>query len=334
MGFRYSIENFRGIAILFVVFSHLASIRYAGDAGKYLYYLVGDATAWFVFISGYLFAYLEFGRFSFPSYMKKKLQYVLLPYLIISSLTIAGAVAAGLPQALGLSALGFTGWALVVGGAIVPPLWFIPMITLFFLITPAIHALRDNKWLYLVCAIGMALSLFTSRPFLNTNPLFAFIHFVGFYALGVLASVNARQIDKLSPSRATGLMLLSIAIFLISAGFYTEYDPGATFLEDSGELDVMQLGKLALLVAVFIGFEKFFNRRNAMLSYVANVSFGLFFVHGLFLGSAAFLSQHIDFPNDLSFIAAEAATVLLFSFGTVALVKKLLGTRSRYVIGC
>jgi surface polysaccharide O-acyltransferase-like enzyme len=334
MGFRYSIENFRGVAILFVVLSHLMSIHYAGDVGKYLYYLLGDATAWFIFISGYLFAYLEFGKFNFPNYMKKKLQYVLLPYLIISGLAIGMAVAAGVPQLVGLSALGFTAWALLAGGILIPPLWFIPMITLFFLATPALNAMRNHKALYIACALALAVSLFTARPFGNTNPLLAFIHFAGFYLLGVLAAINAQRIDSLSTPWAATLVLVGLAVFVAGAPLYPGHDPGETFSRHSGDLDVMQLGKLALLVAVFIGFEKFFNRRNALLSYVANISFGIFFVHGVFMGTSSTLAMHIDFPNDLSLLATEAVVVLLLSFSTVALLKKLLGSRSRYVIGC
>lgn len=334
MKFKYAIENFRAIAILFVMCSHLTSYRYAGDVGNAIFFLFGGGTIWFIFISGYLFAHIEFGKYHFVSYMKKKIPYVVVPYLVFSTLAIAAGINYAHPQLLGLSNWGYVGWSLLVGGAVIYPLWFIPMMILFYLASPLIYASRHSKALYVMAAGFIAYSLYFPRPVLNLNPFLSFPYFLGYYLLGVLAAVNAKAIDRLSTGASLAWIALGLAVFLASGFFYTGFDPGASFFRDAGQLGHMQLGKLGLLIAVFLGFEKFFNQRNAVLSYIAGISFGLFFVHGLFMGSFSNMSMHLDFSNDVSMILAEALVVIPSAFLTVFLIKKLLGRRSRYVIGC
>ena len=134
--FRYSLENFRGIAIFFVMFSHIISIQSMGRLGGYLYYFVGDATTWFVFISGYLFYYLEVNNFKYADYLWKKLKYVILPYLILSIPVIFFWISISQNLLYGLTPLKFMLWSLLAGGIAVGPMWFIPMIALFFIFTP------------------------------------------------------------------------------------------------------------------------------------------------------------------------------------------------------
>jgi hypothetical protein len=93
------------------------------------------------------------------------------------------------------------------------------------------------------------------------------------------------------------------------------------------------VGKLGLLLSVFLGFEKFFNQPNAVLGYIARISFGLFFVHGLYLGTIYKIMPFVDVHSATATLLLEAAVLLGLSFATVLVVKKLLGRRSRYVIG-
>lgn len=334
MKFKYSIENFRAIAILFVMFSHLTSYRYAGDVGNAIFFLFGGGTIWFIFISGYLFSHIEFGKYDFVSYMKKKIPYVVVPYLVFSALAIAAGISYAHPQLLGLSNWAYAGWSLLVGGAVIYPLWFIPMMILFYLASPLIYRLRHSKALYVITLVAIVYSLYFPRPVLNLNPFLSFPYFLGYYLLGVLASLNHQAIEKMSTGWSLAWIGLGLAVFLASGFFYTGFDPGASFFRDAGKLGHMQLGKLGLLIAVFLGFEKFFNRRNAVLSYIAGISFGLFFVHGLFMGSFSNMSMHLDFHNDVSMIFSEGLVVIPSAFITVFLLKKLLGKRSRYAIGC
>ena len=80
------IHNFRGIAILFVVGGHILLSWPENEhplAKDVLYSIWQNGTVLFVFIAGYLFQYL-IGKYRTFDYWKKKLRYVILPYLLIS----------------------------------------------------------------------------------------------------------------------------------------------------------------------------------------------------------------------------------------------------------
>lgn len=120
--FRYSLENFRGVAIIFVMLSHISSFQSMGAASNYLFFFLGDATAWFVFISGYLFYYLEVNKFKYFDYMQKKLKYVILPYLILSIPAILVGLYFLRNILYDLTPLNYTFWSLLTGGMVVGPI--------------------------------------------------------------------------------------------------------------------------------------------------------------------------------------------------------------------
>lgn len=112
--FDYAIENFRGVAILFVVFSHVDSLLLAG--GLHLRFLLVDASAFFVFIAGFLFFKLEVLSFNFYSYLKRKAQNVLSPYLFFSMVAFLIGAWFGKNEIYGLTLSKYFVWSFVVGG--------------------------------------------------------------------------------------------------------------------------------------------------------------------------------------------------------------------------
>ena len=126
--FKYSVENFRGIAIFFVMLSHLSSFSSLGPAGKYLLFTFVDATTWFVFISGYLFSHIEKNiNFKYIDYIYKKFKFVIIPYLILSIPAILVGLYFQRHTLLELNVAEYILWSLSVGGSVVGPMWFIPM---------------------------------------------------------------------------------------------------------------------------------------------------------------------------------------------------------------
>ena len=87
----------------------------------------------------------------------------------------------------------------MVGGSIVGPLWFVPMIGLYFITAPLFLIL--SKLPYAIFSIItfsiVLLSLFTDRPFNQYNPFLSYIHFFGFYILGVYFSTFSQFRIKL-----------------------------------------------------------------------------------------------------------------------------------------
>jgi peptidoglycan/LPS O-acetylase OafA/YrhL len=103
------------------------------------------------------------------------------------------------------------------------------------------------------------------------------------------------------------------------------------FFEGLGVFNLIQFGKLVLLIAVFICFEKYLNKKNRLLGYLAEISFGLFFIHGFYMALYARINPA---AGSVMQGFGEFMLVILGSIITVYLTKALLRKRSRYVIGC
>lgn len=336
MKFRYSIENFRGLAILFVMLSHVESLRQLGSIGEFAYFTIVDATTWFVFISGYLFYYIEHKRFDYLSYLWKKAKYVILPYLVLSIPAIVAGMLADRARLLDLSPLAYVTWSLVVGGAVVGPMWFIPMIALFFVVSWLFNRIAGGRMIYLATLIGLVISLFSTRPINDMNPFLSFIHFFGFYLLGMSAAKAGHVTDRINQTRMSWvLIILGLAGFLFAAWMH---DPNVGeelgFFNGFGKFNSYQFGKLCLLVAVFFFLGRYAEFKNRFLGYLAEISFGLFFIHGFFMLFFKKISQYVEIPSAGATFMVELAMVTVGSVFAVFLIKLLLGKKSRYVIGC
>lgn len=332
--FQYSVENLRGLAILFVVLSHITSLRAVGPAGQYLSFVFQDATAWFVFISGYLFNHVEQARFNYRDYLRKKAKFVILPYLVLSVPAIIVGIAFNRHVIMGLSPEAYSLWSLVVGGAVIVPMWFIPMIALFFLASPLFHQLRSAWAQALLAVAGLALSLFTARPVDNLNPFLSFGHFAGFYLLGILFSAQFREFKHLVDARL--MIVLSLLLFVATScwHFALRAEPPLGFFDGVGRFDLSLFGKLTLLVAVFHLFDRYIDVPNRFLGWLADISFGIFFLHGFFMALSMKLGQRLAGWPPQVMLALELALVLGGAMLAVLGVKRILGKRSRYVIGC
>lgn len=306
-----------------------------GGIGKYLNFTLTDATTWFVFISGYLFCYLEVNKFNYMEYLLKKAKYVILPYFFFAFIALSLKLYVSQNILFDLTPVNYVLWSLLVGWAIVFPLWFIPMIVIFFLMTPVFNSLSKTKLLYVVTFFALIFSAFSSRPINNSNAILAFLHFLGFYLFGVLAASNASALDNLSKSAKTIIITVSFFVFLISASLYFKQPKfPLDFFGGLGLPNYISIGKLALLIAIFFLFERFMNRENKILGYFAKISFGLFFVHGFVIYAfSKFMARNVFF-SEAGKVFLEVGVVFFVSIAVVLIMKKVLKKRSRYVVGC
>lgn len=333
--FRYSLDNFRGLSIIFVMFSHLSSFEALGTVGDASYFLVGNATAWFVFISGYLFYYIESKNFQYADYLLKKLKFVIIPYLLLSIPAILAGMYFSRPKVLGLDNASYVIWSLIVGGSIVGPMWFIPMIAVFFLMSPLFHRLANHRAVYPMAALALVFSMFSARPLNGTNPLLSFLHFLGFYLMGLAFAKSATYTSELKTSTRRVLIVAGFTLFLWAALWYEgPYSDAPGFFVGLGTFNLLQFGKWALLIMLFFLFEQSFNRPNRMLGYFAKVSFGLFFIHGFHSVFFSKFKQYVPYWSTLQIFLGEVFFVAIAPVATVYVLKLLLGKKSRYVIGC
>ncbi len=339
--YHYAMDNFRALAILFVLASHADSVLDIGKAGYYLNFLFANATAWFVFISGYFFYFIESKRFQYRDFLLKKAKFLLMPYLFLSS--IAMLIGVGMfdqHESLGLSLGSYLLWALIVGGNIIGPLWFMPMIMLFFMLSPIFYRLSNQRGLIIVVVIALLLSFMTFRPYNNSNPLLAMIHFMGFFWFGILVAKYHSNIQAwLTKGWRFGLLAgLGLLLFLLSGQWELNSDTMMKmgFWDHLGEINFYQTGKFGLLVVIFLSLYRYFNYRIPVMSYLANISFGLFFLHGFGLWLYDWLAPR--FPEvfiDHNWSAVtQIGFIFLFSWLVIVLTQHLLKEKSRYVIGC
>lgn len=333
--YKHSLNNFRGVAILFVMLSHFRSFDGAGSLDDIFHFLVSDATSWFIFISGYFFKYLEVDKFSYRRYMWKKTKYVLLPYIILSIPSILIGVFSSREMLYGLTKLNFAWWSLLVGGATVAPMWFIPMIAVFFLCAPLFNFLAKSPLIGMFTILALVISIFTSRPINNLNPFLSFVHFSGFYMLGILGATQEERLKNLSSRYKILISSAALMIFVVSFYIYREAESqSAGFFQGLGTFNLLQFGKAVLLVAILLIFDMFLNKKNLVLGFLAEISFGLFFIHGFFLPIFNMLSSYMVEEGLFVRFTLEILVVVIFSIFSVTMLRRVLRKRSRYVIGC
>jgi probable poly-beta-1,6-N-acetyl-D-glucosamine export protein len=241
------------------------------------------------------------------------------------------------PHFLDVSVPSYVVWSLVVGGAMVPPLWFIPMITLVFGLSFVSIRLSRTWLIHLLAIAGLVFTVFSERPFENLNPLLALLHFIGFYLAGIVCSVHAPDLARLKGTPASRVLMVAGGVWFAAAatGFLTFGQPANTFAEGLGHLNFRQLGKVGLLITVFLLFQEFLDRPTLVLGYFARVSFGLYFIHGFLMMIFQKVLERTEIAQSppLVHFVAETAFVLGLSVLLAEATKSMLKARSRYVIG-
>lgn len=335
--FNYSIDNFRGVSIIFVMFSHLETFASLGFLGEVLHFIFVNASAWFVFISGYLFFKLENKNFTYEIYFLKKIKNVMIPYLILSLPGIVFGIILNKPAIFEITIINYIIWSLLAGGMMVPPLWFMPMMFIFFGLSPIFNKLGRSRYIFSAMMGGMLISIFTFRSIGNLNPLLSFIHFIGFFILGIYVAKNSEIIDLLLKEKIYYQlsMFVGFIIFISTFIFQKKYNPLPNgFFSGIGEVNFYQLNKLGLLIIVYVIFNKFLSKKNKFLKPFSELSFGLFFIHGFFMVIFNKIKNYLDLNNPLYVMYTEIFVVIVISIIVTKFAKILLGARSRYVIGC
>jgi peptidoglycan/LPS O-acetylase OafA/YrhL len=334
------IENFRAIAIVLVILSHLSAWQHISQSLSISYkFHFGNATTVFVFISGFLFKYLADEKgYDYFYYMKAKCKNVLSPYLFFSLIATTVAILSGRYMMYGLTVDSFALWSLLVGGAVVAPLWFIPMIFLFFFLSPLLIRVSNSRFFAAFLMIFMLLSLFTSRPYYNQNPFLSCIHFSGFFFLGMFFSIKSvRNSVLISGDLKYLVLLVSTAIYMFSY-FCCKNDlsnDAVGFYFSMASINYHQLGKLSLIIFLFIVLKNTLNTKVKILAYVANISFGLFFTHGFFIAAFNSIATRYYINSSLLYFILEMLFAVGLSIFFIELVRRVLGNkRSRYVVGC
>jgi peptidoglycan/LPS O-acetylase OafA/YrhL len=322
------IQAARVIAIFLVVLSHTRFLFHPDDAvwSPAMLLLLRSINLIFIFISGFLFQYLS-ATFHYRSYLKSKWRNVVLPYLICS-IPALFMFLSGIKDVSKTGAPAFVDSGvevtlfLLLTGSHLTPFWFIPVMVIFYLLSPLFLALDRHPRFYLLLWPLLVLSFALSRSPGDVSPL----HNAAFYLpvyLGGMCLAHLRE--RVMPALARWYPLLAGAILL-----------PLLFHEGSfGQEGVYLVSKLLFCLAVLGLLYRYVNGLPPLMIRLGDMSFGVFFVHQYVIASIEKVQHrlHVTPMSGIGTFILAAILVTAVSLAIVRLVQLTAGRHSRQLIG-
>lgn len=323
------IHYFRALAITFIVAGHSidAMIWSNIDVERLIRIVLSNGSVLFVFIAGYLFQHLS-NKLRGMRYFSSKVKNVILPYFLISIPAILISITVFEQERVWDGFYEKSIWEQVVffylSGAHLAPLWFIPMICIFYLISPLLLELDKGRLIYVMIPVFIVLSCIVGRGL----PHYSFVHFLSAYVLGMYFSKYKEDINPII-SRVP-LLALTFALMVVFAAvefFYTT----ATM---SYWNYLQKLSMAVFFLGLFIRFNS--HLTSKFVSRVADNSFGIFFIHSYALTSGKMLYEwsfgSLASGNAVLLVAVIGLTLIL-CFYLIELIRSMFGKHSRMLVG-
>jgi surface polysaccharide O-acyltransferase-like enzyme len=339
------VHSLRAIAILFVVAGHCVwFLPTTGDSRALRIFmgLFGDGSVVFVFVAGFLFCHLHQG-FEYGSYLKKKLSNIVVPYLLVSIPAIVLALfrhdpAAQYPQLAGHSVLYRILWFYIKGGAHMDfPLWFIPVIALYFLAAPLFSHIIGQPALFWVVPPLFVVSALLHRPqFPNLDTFHAALYLLPAYLMGMWAGRSDQTTLKPLQDRPFLLYALLIVCWMIPFALDNHignHEESGYFTFETGIIDWLFVQKALLAVLLALALKRWPEAWHRRLSPLADTSFAVFFVHAYWLRVASHAFAQYPVQGGLLTVCLFTAVIYALSHGTALTVKAVFPRYSRYLIG-
>ena len=345
--FLNSLNHFRAIAIAMIVAGHCAYLigaRFDTFLERLFFSLISGGTALFVFISGFLFHYIFYKRYSFKTFMLGKIKKVLLPYSLFSILPISYVLFARVGYYSDFSSAGnsfirdyvIPAVQYYLTGSFAIAYWYIPFVMVIFLMSPLHIAFIKTpfKGQILITFLLFVVSLFLHRPVGNIAVAQSVVYFTPVYLFGILCSEKKEIIySKLKNKEIYVLLLLaSVAVLQVVLGHAGSYAK-APFAYDG--IDLMLIQKVLLCLFFMVWLHRFEALDSRPINALASTSFAIFFMHSYFVMVGEKLFEALGTPagSPLLWCAFLTTVVVLVCLGLALGVKKLIPTYSRYVVG-
>jgi len=340
VAFNNHIHNFRALAIIGVVCAHSLH-NFTWPAGSLTFQsldtIFNQSTIWFAFISGFLFQYL-LPKYQTTKYYRAKAKNVITPYLLwsIPALVVAlFIIPQDVPSSFYEGSLFEQAFLFLVTGRHLAPFWYIPTITLIFLMAPLLRLIDAYRLPYLILPLLIVLSAYLGRDGLlvvfdlpaSFSSLAKAVYLLAPYMMGMLAS---RYHDKIMDLMAR---LHWVLLALAGTFFYLE-------IEHYHQQHLyIYLFKMLTCFSLLYYLRQLDWLLGTRFKIVADLSFGLFFIHGFVL-AALKLAHGWLYPGaalpggTLLSYGLFCAVVILACLAMLKVAKFLLGTNSRWTIGC
>lgn len=337
-------DYLRALAIMLIVLGHSV---YNSEKGfpVLLESLVRGGTAVFVFISGFFLHAVFSKNFELQTFLVKKLKNVYVPFLVVSVVGLAFRVFGwGVIEGLPMNKIGLNIFHTVKNFYVLYPHWYIPFIMAVFILSPFyLGFLRLPVWrqLLMLCMFSL-LAVFLHRPHGNASVLQSILYYTPFYLLGMLYSQHRvwfeqkhQQITLIAVVLVAGAMYLQTYVWVWVGNYHK------SFFGFRG-VDLQFIQKIGLCFILLTICQMLARREKTYLwlKEAGDLSFAIFFLHPLFTMAMQNIFPQLGWKN-LSGGAwfSVAMTFLVFSihflgsFYTARLVKSLLPTKSRWLIG-
>jgi surface polysaccharide O-acyltransferase-like enzyme len=323
------IHSFRAIAIFFIVSGHCIDgfdWQQNKDMERILKIIFGNGTVLFVFIAGYLFQYLSV-KYNFYKYFYSKFKYVISPYLIISIPAIIAFTFFVERETVWEGFYNNPVWVQVVlfylTGLHLAPLWFIPMIVMFYISSPFLIKADNSKYFYILLPLFFLISYFIDRGF----PYQSFIHFFSIYVFGMFFSRYRSHLDSIISNGIVILFLLIIIVFLC----FSEY------LIDKGTMTYLNFVQKTCLSVFLLGLLIKLNgmHQSKFIALIADSSFGIYFIHSYVITGAKLIVLNFNgrlFEGGYLFTLTPFI-VMSICVCFVLIVNKIFKSKSRFFIG-
>jgi surface polysaccharide O-acyltransferase-like enzyme len=342
--FLPGLHAFRAIATVMVVGQHAAwALPWPPDstARRVLADVLDNSTVLFVFLAGFLFAHLS-GRYSYTGFLRRRFTMVVLPYLCVLAPAAVLAVlsprvggpftdVAGEPEVLRL------GWFVLHGATMVNiALWFVPMITLYYLLAPVFGAFLRWPGLYWLLALLVPLSLLAHRQAIvpHADILAMALYYLSAYVLGMCASHHRARLELCARYWwvLAGGYVLALVAEIAWDPHHGNYDGAALFTTEHGAVDWIFAQKLLLCLALLATTQRFSDRLRGLRG-LGFAGFSVFLVHCYLVNALKLGMAGLHLGGSVPAWLGTTAAALAGSLLLVRAARAVLGPWSPYVIG-
>lgn len=300
-----------------------------------LYYFLLLSSTLFVFIAGFLFQHLS-NKYSFKHYIFSKLKFIILPYIIVSIPAIVKVIYLPFSDDIQLIP-DYPVFAQVlayyVTGNHIGSFWFIPAITIFYILSPIFFALDKNRTIYWFLPLLFMVSVLIPRevsPYHTIhNPLQSFAHFFSVYIFGMFVSRYKEQVLQYS-QRYLWVLVIIFTVFFSMELYYK-----LIFYNELVNYGFNFFRWIALCLIITYLFFKYDHKIGKKLNPLAEMSFGIFFVHSYFLSflQKTFSYLQISLSGNILIILCVSAFIISASMTFLWVMKKTFGNHSRLLVG-
>ena len=277
---------YRGWVIILIVSLHCAHRFLDHDSSYYLYVsaFLNHSTNLFLFISGFLFEFLLSKKYTYATFIKKKVHRLLVPYLFWA-----------LPVSLAIFVykgfdFGYLAYTMLTGlNHFNGPHWYIPFIWLIFVMSPIYVYLSKKNILYpFLLPFFLMITLCSDRQGGSAfYGLWNIISLISMFFLGMLLSHYRKIVIEKYYKYDWVLLLLGFSICFFQGYFQPEkplklLDAFHEFFANGNVIiNYYAVNKVVFSIAYLFLFYRISLHFNtiAMLDKLAHYSFAIYFVH-------------------------------------------------------